>query len=74
MHCGLRYRWMVALASAGSSAEVMVDGEPEDHDVLVLAGDLLAAGWGVLSAAQGRLVLRSRAQAGGGGPADPLTG
>ena len=52
----------------------MVDGEPEDHDVLVLAGDLLAAGWGVLSAAQGRLVLRSRAQAGGGGPADPLTG
>ncbi len=65
----------------------LVDGEPGDHDVLVLVGDLLAAGlflilavsaggwwwllvagWGGLSAAQGRLVLRSRAQAGAAGP------
>ncbi len=64
-----------------------MDGEPADHDVLLLVGDLLAAGlflilavslggwwwllaagWGGLSAAQGRLVLRSRAHVGAVGP------
>jgi len=64
-----------------------VDGEPRNHDVRVLVGDLLAAGlflipavsasgwwwllvagWGGLSAAQGRLVARSRAQVGAAGP------
>jgi len=64
-----------------------VDGEPADHDVLLLVGDLLAAGlflilavslggwwwllaagWGGLSAAQGRLVARSRAHVGAVGP------
>ena len=64
-----------------------MDGEPGDHDVLVLAGYLLAAGlflilavsasgwwwllvagWGGVSAAQGRLVARSRAEPGAAGP------